>query len=113
MLFVDGVQCDIVSARKLTSCDDCLVGKHGQYTNRDGTPLPMLIRKSDGGFNYATTDMAAIRQRVLMDSSSGGEQADRVLYVTDSGQAQHFEMVFQELLLKLFFVLRLQGFVFL
>lgn len=68
--------------------------KHGQYTNRDGTPLPMIIRKSDGGFNYATTDMAAIRQRVLMDRSSGGEQADRVLYVTDSGQSQHFEMVF-------------------
>jgi arginyl-tRNA synthetase len=54
----------------------------------------MLIRKSDGGFNYATTDMAAIRHRVLMDSSSGGEQADRVLYVTDAGQSQHFEMVF-------------------
>lgn len=54
----------------------------------------MLIQKSDGGFNYATTDMAAIRQRVLMDSDSGGEQADRVLYVTDAGQAQHFEMVF-------------------
>ena len=65
-----------------------------QYTNRDGTPLPMLIRKSDGGFNYATTDLAAIRHRVDMASEDGGEKANRVLYVTDAGQSQHFEMVF-------------------
>mmetsp|Transcript_26975 Transcript_26975/g.57802 ORF Transcript_26975/g.57802 Transcript_26975/m.57802 type:complete len:471 (+) Transcript_26975:198-1610(+) len=65
------------------------------YTNRDGSPLPMLVRKSDGGFNYATTDLAAIRHRVQMESSEGGEKADRVLYVTDSGQSQHFEMVFK------------------
>jgi arginyl-tRNA synthetase len=55
----------------------------------------MIIRKSDGGFNYATTDLAAIRQRVFMPSSGGGEGANRVLYVTDAGQSQHFEMVFQ------------------
>jgi arginyl-tRNA synthetase len=54
----------------------------------------MLIRKSDGGFNYATTDLAAIRQRVQMDSDDGGERANRVLYVTDAGQSQHFDMVF-------------------
>jgi len=64
------------------------------YTNRDGSPLPMLVRKSDGGFNYATTDLAAIRHRVQMETSDGGEKADRVLYVTDAGQSQHFEMVF-------------------
>ncbi|KAL7457681.1 hypothetical protein ACHAWC_010251 [Mediolabrus comicus] len=64
------------------------------YTNRDGTPLPMLVRKSDGGFNYATTDLAAIRHRVQMETTEGGEKADRVLYVTDAGQSQHFEMVF-------------------
>lgn len=62
-----------------------------QYANKDGSPLPMLVRKSDGGFNYATTDLAAIRQRVEMED---GENADRVLYVTDAGQSQHFEMVF-------------------
>lgn len=55
----------------------------------------MLIRKSDGGFNYATTDLAAIRHRVQMASDDGGERADRVLYVTDAGQSQHFEMVFK------------------
>lgn len=62
------------------------------YTNRDGTPLPMLVRKSDGGFNYATTDLAAIKHRVNL---SDGENADRVLYVTDAGQSQHFQMVFE------------------
>jgi arginyl-tRNA synthetase len=66
-----------------------------QYTNRDGTPLPMLIRKSDGGFNYATTDLAAIRHRVQMEVEESGEKAERVLYITDAGQSQHFEMVFQ------------------
>ncbi|GAX20090.1 arginyl-tRNA synthetase [Fistulifera solaris] len=66
------------------------------YTNRDGSPLPMIVQKSDGGFNYATTDLAAIRQRTLLSASEeGGEQADRVLYVTDAGQSQHFQMVFQ------------------
>jgi len=65
------------------------------YENRDGTPLPMLVRKSDGGFNYATTDLAAIKHRSSMASEDGGEGADRVLYVTDAGQSQHFEMVFK------------------
>lgn len=64
------------------------------YKNKDGSPLPMLVRKSDGGFNYATTDLAAIRHRVQMSKDDGGEMADRVLYVTDAGQSQHFEMVF-------------------
>ena len=64
------------------------------YTNRDGSPLPMIVQKSDGGFNYATTDLAAVRQRTLLSKEDSGEEADRVLYVTDAGQAQHFEMVF-------------------
>lgn len=65
------------------------------YANRDGSPMPMIIRKSDGGFNYATTDLAAVRQRTLLSKDDTGEEADRVLYVTDAGQSQHFEMVFQ------------------
>jgi len=59
------------------------------YTNRDGERMPMIVQKSDGGFMYSTTDLAAVQQR------SSDEKADRVLYVTDSGQAQHFEQVFQ------------------
>jgi arginyl-tRNA synthetase len=73
------------------------------YSNRDGTLLPVIIRKSDGGYNYATTDLAAIRHRTLLPRSIGkpigdhstGIEANRVLYVTDAGQAQHFEMVFE------------------
>jgi len=49
---------------------------------------PMIVRKSDGGFNYATTDLAAAKYRV---SELG---ADRILYVTDAGQASHFQQVF-------------------
>ena len=72
----------------------CVVFLDG-YTNRDGSPMPMIIRKSDGGYNYATTDLAAIRQRTLLPKNDSGEEADRVLYVTDAGQSQHFEMVFE------------------
>jgi arginyl-tRNA synthetase len=59
------------------------------YTNKDGTPLPLIVQKSDGAFNYATTDLAAIRYRVEQD------RATRIIYVTDAGQANHFTQVFQ------------------
>ena len=59
------------------------------YVGRDETPLPVIIQKSDGGYNYATTDMAAIRHRIEV------EKADRIIIVTDAGQALHFEMVFK------------------
>eukprot|EP00607_Mallomonas_marina_P010406 CAMPEP_0182422034 /NCGR_PEP_ID=MMETSP1167-20130531/7613_1 /TAXON_ID=2988 /ORGANISM="Mallomonas Sp, Strain CCMP3275" /LENGTH=541 /DNA_ID=CAMNT_0024599737 /DNA_START=404 /DNA_END=2025 /DNA_ORIENTATION=- len=58
------------------------------YKNRAGESLPLMISKSDGGFLYATTDLAAVRHRVVE------EKADRILYVTDAGQSQHFQMVF-------------------
>ena len=59
------------------------------FTNKDGDPLPLIVRKTDGGFNYATTDLAAINYRVKEDG------ANRIIYVTDSGQANHFQGVFQ------------------
>ena len=59
------------------------------FTNKDGDPLPLIVQKTDGGFNYATTDLAAIKYRVQED------KAKRVIYVTDSGQANHFAGVFQ------------------
>jgi arginyl-tRNA synthetase len=60
---------------------------------KDGKPLPVIVRKSDGGFNYATTDLAAIRYRFAL--ASEGDGARRVIYVTDAGQANHFAGVFQ------------------
>lgn len=58
------------------------------FTNREGDPLPVIVQKSDGGFNYSTTDIATIRQRVEE------EKGDRIIYVTDAGQALHFKMLF-------------------
>ncbi|MGM0439823.1 MAG: arginine--tRNA ligase [Chlamydiota bacterium] len=58
------------------------------FVNREGDPLPLMVQKSDGGYMYSTTDLAAIRQRVAE------EKADRIIYVTDAGQATHFKMVF-------------------
>jgi arginyl-tRNA synthetase len=51
------------------------------------------VQKSDGGFNYATTDLAAIRYRFA--APPAGDGARRVIYVTDAGQASHFAGVFQ------------------
>lgn len=59
------------------------------FTNREGQPLPLIIQKSDGGFNYATTDLAALRYRINQD------KADRIIYVTDAGQSNHFAQFFQ------------------
>ena len=59
------------------------------YTNRDGDPLPLIVQKTDGGYNYATTDLAAVRYRIGID------RADRIIYITDTGQSDHFAQVFQ------------------
>lgn len=59
------------------------------FTNKDGQPQPLIIQKSDGGYNYATTDLAALRYRINQDS------ADWLIYVTDVGQSSHFAQVFQ------------------
>ena len=47
-----------------------------------------MVQKSDGGFNYASTDLAAIKHRSTI------ENADRIIYVTDNGQSA-FKMVFE------------------
>ena len=59
------------------------------FKTRDDEPLPSIIQKRDGGFNYDTTDLAAIQHRV--DELHGS----RIIYVTDRGQAQHFQMIFK------------------
>jgi arginyl-tRNA synthetase len=62
-------------------------------SGKEGKPLPLIVQKSDGGFNYATTDLAAIRYRFAPPPA--GDGAGRVIYVTDAGQASHFAGVFQ------------------
>lgn len=59
------------------------------FKNREGELLPLMVQKSDGGFNYDTTDLAALRHRVE------DEKADRIIYVTDQGQGNHFAMIFK------------------
>ncbi|GAB0096892.1 Arginyl-tRNA synthetase [Sergentomyia squamirostris] len=50
--------------------------------------VPLTVVKSDGGFTYDTSDMATIRQRIEE------EEADWLIYVTDAGQALHFQLIF-------------------
>lgn len=57
------------------------------YESRDGKPLPLIVQKSDGGYNYASTDLAAMRHR------AEEEKAERIIVVVDSGQALHLQMV--------------------
>ncbi|HEX2133102.1 MAG TPA: arginine--tRNA ligase [Actinophytocola sp.] len=59
------------------------------FTNREGEPLPLIVRKADGGYGYDTTDLAAIRHRI---TDLG---ATRLLYVVGSPQREHFQLIFQ------------------
>jgi arginyl-tRNA synthetase len=59
------------------------------FPGRDNEPLPLIVRKQDGGYGYATTDLAAIRYRV---ATLG---AQRVIYVVGAPQSQHLAMVFK------------------
>lgn len=61
------------------------------FKDREGNPLPMIVRKSGGGYLYATTDLAAARYRIKQLG------AKRIIYVTDARQAQHFAMMFETL----------------
>ena len=58
------------------------------FTNRDGEPLPLIVRKQDGGYGYGATDLATLRYRT---QTLGGT---RLLYVVGTPQAQHLSMVF-------------------
>jgi len=58
------------------------------FTNREGEPLPLIVRKQDGGYGYAATDLAALRYRTKTLHGT------RLLYVVGTPQTQHFAMVF-------------------
>lgn len=57
------------------------------FHNVDGDPLPVIVQKSDEGYNYSTTDLAGIRHRV------GRLRAQQIIIVTDRGQELHFRMI--------------------
>ncbi|MDF2577253.1 MAG: argS [Chlamydiales bacterium] len=58
-----------------------------EFQNREGLPMPLMIQKADGGYNYDTTDVAAMRHRITH------EKADRIIITTDAGQSLHFQLV--------------------
>jgi hypothetical protein len=91
------VFCPGVTAETVASIDRCgkLQESQGaqcvfleQFTGKDGDPLPVIVQKFDGGFNYETFDLAAVRYRIAE------LHADRLIYVTDARQALHFSQIF-------------------
>ncbi|MET8128497.1 arginine--tRNA ligase [Streptomyces sp. NPDC005065] len=55
----------------------------------DGNPVPLIVKKTNGGYGYAATDLSAIRDRVQ------NLKASTLLYVVDARQSLHFKMVFE------------------
>jgi arginyl-tRNA synthetase len=83
-----GVADDLIARGLARISDGALCAFPAGFTNRDGTPLPVIIRKSDGGYNYSSTDLATVRYRV------DKVNVDRAIYVVGSDQALHFRMIF-------------------
>jgi arginyl-tRNA synthetase len=83
-----GVAEDLIAQGLARISEGALCAFPAGFAGRDGTPLPVIIRKSDGGYNYSTTDLATVRYRV--DEIN----CDRAIYVVGSDQALHFRMVF-------------------
>jgi len=79
---------DIQRAGLAESSDGAVCVFPEGFKNKEGDPLPFIIQKSDGAYLYATTDLAALRYRV------NELNADAIIYVTDSRQKLHFEMLF-------------------
>src|ERR1700730_6479796 len=83
-----GVADDLIAKGLARVSDGALCAFPEGFASRDGTPLPVIIRKSDGGYNYSTSDLATVRYRV------DKVNCDRAIYVVGSDQALHFRMVF-------------------
>ncbi|ABM26431.1 MULTISPECIES: arginine--tRNA ligase [Shewanella] len=79
---------DLDAQGLLTESNGAKVVFQEAFRNKEGEPLPVIIQKADGGYLYATSDLAAMRYR------SNVLKADRVLYFVDLRQALHFQQVF-------------------
>jgi arginyl-tRNA synthetase len=81
---------DIIPARleELSRLGVSTLSEGAECVFTPGVKTPLIVRKSDGGFNYASTDLAALWQRINV------ERAEWVIYVTDAGQGSHFAQVF-------------------
>jgi arginyl-tRNA synthetase len=85
---LEGIVAELTEKGLAQSSDGALCVYLPGYAGRDGKSLPLIVRKQDGGFGYAATDLAALKYRV---HDLG---ARRILYVVGTPQSQHFSMVF-------------------
>lgn len=79
----------IKKKRMIFKSDNAFCVSINGFKNKTGNPLPVIIQKSDGGFNYMTTDLAAIFYRIKYN------KPDIIIYITDVGQKDHFNMLFE------------------
>ncbi|MCG9053553.1 arginine--tRNA ligase [Laribacter hongkongensis] len=80
---------DELAAKNLLSEDDgAKVVYLDEFRNHDGDPMGVIVQKKDGGFLYTTTDLGAVRYR------HKELNLDRVIYVVDARQSQHFQQMF-------------------
>ncbi|MFJ9951416.1 arginine--tRNA ligase [Kitasatospora sp. NPDC091207] len=86
--FLDEVVGELVEAGIAVDSDGALCVFFDDVTGPDGEPVPLIVRKKDGGYGYAATDLATLRHRIRT------LEADRILYVVDARQSLHFRMVF-------------------
>ncbi|MEA3078423.1 MAG: arginyl-tRNA synthetase [Actinomycetota bacterium] len=87
---LDGLAAELESAGVARVDDGALCAFPSGFKNRDGDPLALIVRKSDGGYGYQATDLAALRYR----ASPSGLAGTRIIYVVDARQSQHLSMVF-------------------
>ncbi len=85
---LEGVVKKLQAASLLSVSDGARCVFLPEFAGKDGDPLPVIIQKSDGGYLYATTDLAAVQYR------SFELNAERSLYVVDARQSLHFQQVF-------------------
>ncbi len=79
---------DLKDAELITKSDGALCVFVDGFKRPDGEPLPMLVQKADGGYLYHTTDLAALKHRTQ------NLKADRLIYLTDGRQIDHFKLLF-------------------
>ena len=79
---------DLTAAGLLTEDQGARCVFLDEFKGKDDEPLPMIVQKKDGGYLYATTDLAAIRYRLSV------LKADRLLYFVDHRQSLHFQQLF-------------------
>jgi arginyl-tRNA synthetase len=86
--WLDGVVAELDAKGLLTESEGAQCVFLDGFENAQGEPFPLIVRKSDGGYGYAATDLAAVRHRVL------DLKVTRILYPVDARQARHLTMVF-------------------